>query len=108
MLALWLEHRFTKDEILTLYLNRVYFGGGAYGVDAASHRYFRQACAPAHQSMKRRYWQGLLKAPSKYSPSHNPKDAGARARIVIEAMVAAKFLTSETAADQAPSLSPCC
>ena len=36
MLALWLEHKFTKDEILTLYLNRVYFGAGAYGIDAAS------------------------------------------------------------------------
>ena len=40
MLALWLEQRFTKEQILGIYLNRVYFGAGAYGIDAAAHRYF--------------------------------------------------------------------
>jgi len=96
MLALWLEHRFTKDEILTLYLNRVYFGGGAYGVDAASHRYFAKPARNLSVN-EAAVLAGLLKAPSKYSPSHNPKDAGMRARIAIEAMVAAKFLTPAAA-----------
>lgn len=96
MLALWLEQRFTKDEILTLYVNRVYFGAGAYGIDAASYRYFAKS-ARALTLNEAAVLAGLLKAPSKYSPSHNPKSAGTRARLVIEAMVAAGFLSSDDA-----------
>ena len=96
MLAVWLEHRFTKDEILTLYLNRVYFGGGAYGIDAASHRYFSKSARQLSVN-EAAILAGLLKAPSKYAPSHNPKDAGARARLVIEAMVNAGLLSASRA-----------
>lgn len=92
LLALWLEQRFTKDEILTLYLNRVYLGAGAYGIDGASYRYFGK---PARQLQlnEAALIAGLLKAPSRYNPTHNPEDAGLRARTVIESMVAAGFLT---------------
>lgn len=97
LLALWLERRFTKDEILTLYLNRVYFGAGAYGIDAASHRYFAK---PARNLTlgEAAVLAGLLKAPSRYAPTHNPEDAGFRARHVIDAMLAAKFIKPSEAA----------
>ncbi|MCB2113269.1 MAG: PBP1A family penicillin-binding protein [Parvularculaceae bacterium] len=95
-LALWLEQRFTKDEILTLYLNRVYFGAGAYGVDAASYRYFgkpaRNLTLPESAVLA-----GLLKAPSHYAPDRNPADAGQRARLVVDAMLDAGFITREQA-----------
>ena len=96
MLALWLEHRFSKDEILTLYLNRVYFGAGAYGVDAASHRYFGKPAKNLSVN-EAAVLAGLLKAPSRYSPTQNPKDAGVRARLAIEAMVTANMLTPDEA-----------
>ena len=91
MLAFWLEYRFSKDEILTLYLNRVYFGGGAHGIDAASYRYFDK---PARKLTlnEAAILAGLLKAPSKYAPTTNPEDAGARALTVINSMVDAGFL----------------
>ncbi len=95
-LALWLEQRFTKDEILTLYLNRVYFGAGAYGIDAASYRYFgkpaRNLALPEAAVLA-----GLLKAPTHYAPDRNPADAGQRARLVVDAMLDAGFITREQA-----------
>lgn len=95
-LAFWLERRFSKDEILTLYLNRVYFGAGAYGIDAASHRYFAK---PARKLTlpEAAILAGLLKAPSHYAPTRNPADAGQRARLVIDAMLDAGFITSTQA-----------
>ncbi|MEM9169748.1 MAG: PBP1A family penicillin-binding protein [Pseudomonadota bacterium] len=97
LLAFWLERRFTKDEILTLYLNRVYFGGGAYGVDAASRRYFAK---PARNLSigEAAVLAGLLKAPSRYAPTRDPQAAGARARLVLTAMEEAGFVDAETAA----------
>jgi penicillin-binding protein 1A len=97
LLALWLEAKFTKNEILTLYLNRVYFGAGAYGIDAAARRYFAKGAAELSIG-EAAVLAGLLKAPSKYAPTVNPKDAGARARIAIEAMADARFLTKAGAA----------
>ena len=75
-LALWLELRLTKSDILELYLNRVYLGSGAYGIDAAARRYFGK---PARNLTlgEAAMIAGLLKAPSKYSPLSNP---GQRAR----------------------------
>lgn len=97
ILAIWLEERFTKDQILTLYLNRVYFGAGAYGVDAAAHRYFDKS---AHELSvaEAALLAGLLKAPSRYSPRRNPADAAARGGLVLEQMVAAGFLSRRDAA----------
>lgn len=91
MLAVWLEQKFEKDEILTLYLNRVYFGAGAYGVDAASFRYFGKSAAKLSLG-EAAILAGLLKAPSRYAPTNNPEDAGRRGRLVIEQMVTADFI----------------
>lgn len=92
MLAFWLERKFTKNEILTLYLNRVYFGAGAYGVDAASYRYFGKSARYLSVG-ESAVLAGLLKAPSRYAPTSNPEDSGKRGRLVIEQMVTAGFLS---------------
>jgi penicillin-binding protein 1A len=88
LLALWLERRFTKDQLLEIYLNRVYLGAGAYGVDAAARLFFG---VPARRLA---LWQsallaGLPKAPSRYNPRASPDLAVARAAEVLEIMVAA-------------------
>lgn len=96
LLALWLERRFSKDEILTLYLNRVYFGAGAYGVEAASRRYFGKPSSELTLA-ESAVLAGLLKAPSHLAPDKNPLDAGARGRLVIDAMLKAGFISDSTA-----------
>ncbi|MGI9356230.1 MAG: transglycosylase domain-containing protein [Rhizobiaceae bacterium] len=85
ILSVWLEAKFTKAQILELYLNRVYFGAGATGVDAASQRYFGKPAK--HVTLpEAALLAGLLKAPSRYSPVRNPKLARKRARVVLKAM----------------------
>ena len=93
-LALWLEMRLSKPEILELYLNQVYFGGGAYGIEAASQRYFGK---PARELKlpEAALIAGLLKAPSKYSPATSPSAARARAQVVLGKMVDAGFITEQ-------------
>ncbi|MBL4618186.1 MAG: PBP1A family penicillin-binding protein [Robiginitomaculum sp.] len=86
MLALWLEHRFTKDEILSLYLNRVYFGRGAWGVEAASLSYFGKPAAELELG-EAALIAGLLKAPNRYSPTSDLNRAERRATIVLDVMV---------------------
>jgi penicillin-binding protein 1A len=94
--ALWLEQRFSKDQILELYLNRVYFGGGTYGIEAASRRYFgkssRYVTLPQAALLA-----GLLKAPSRYAPTRSVKAADARVDEVLDNMVEAGYLTEEQA-----------
>ena len=92
LLALWLERRFTKDQILTIYLNRVYLGAGAYGVDAAARRYFGK---PARQVTlyESAVLAGLLKAPSRFSPTNAADLTTARADQVLQRMVNARFIT---------------
>ena len=85
MLAFWLESRFSKDEILELYLNRVYFGGGAYGVEAASLRYFGRSASEVSLG-EAALLAGLLKAPSRYSPVNDAARAAARATVVLDLM----------------------
>ena len=97
VLALWLELRLTKREILELYLNRVYFGGGAYGVEAAAQRFFGKSARSVNVA-EGAVIAGLLKAPSKYSPFANPGHARARARIVISSMLAARAISPVSAA----------
>jgi penicillin-binding protein 1A len=96
LLALWLEHNFTKDQLLALYLNRVYFGAGTYGVDAAARRYFGK---PASQVTRYEaaLLAGLLKAPSRYSPFNDRDLAKARARLVLDNMVDAGYMTKDEA-----------
>lgn len=85
LLALWLEQKYTKDQILEMYLNRVYFGSGAHGVEAASRRYFNKSARDVTLP-EAALLAGLLKAPSRLSPARDPKAAEARAQIVLTAM----------------------
>ena len=94
--ALWLEHRFSKDEILELYLNRVYFGGGAYGVEAAARRYFGRS-ARSVSLTQAALLAGLLKAPSRYAPTRNADLAATRVDVVLDSMVDAGFLSAAEA-----------
>ncbi len=93
VLALWLELRLSKQDILELYLNRVYFGGGAYGIEAAAQRYFDKS-ARAMTLAEAAVVAGLLKAPSRYSPTSNPRLARARGHAVLAKMRDAGFITA--------------
>ncbi len=96
-LALWLEMRLGKADIMELYLNRVYFGAGAYGIEAAAQRYFDKS-ARSLTLGEAAVIAGLLKAPSKYSPLSNPGAARTRARVVLKKMLAAGLVTPEAEA----------
>jgi penicillin-binding protein 1A len=93
-LSFWLESRLTKSDILELYLNRMYLGGGAYGVDAAARRYFGKP-APKLTIAESALIAGLLKAPSKYSPTSNAEFARSRGRIVLAQMRGAGFISAD-------------
>lgn len=86
LLAFWLEANFSKDEILELYFNRVYFGAGAYGIESAAQRYFAKPAARLTLP-EAAMLVGMLKAPSRYSPISNLKLAQGRANQVIANMV---------------------
>ena len=96
LLAFWLEARFAKDEILELYLNRVYFGAGAYGVEAAAQRYFDKP-ARALNLGESAMLIGLLKAPSRFAPTADLKTAQGRAAQVLANMASAGYLTAAEA-----------
>jgi len=91
ILAIWLEWKFSKDEILSLYLNRVYLGAGTYGVDAAARRYFDKP-ARAVNLYESAMLAGLLKAPSRYNPAADRRAAHERATVVLEDMVEAGYV----------------
>lgn len=93
LLAFWLEARFTKQDILALYLNRVYFGAGAYGVQAAAETYFNRP-VQSLTTGEAALLAGLLKAPSRYAPTRNPQAARGRARVVLQAMRETGHLTA--------------
>jgi penicillin-binding protein 1A len=92
VLALWLERKFSKDEILELYLNRVYFGAGAYGVEQAAQRYFGKP-AKKVTIAEAALLAGLVKSPSRLAPTRNFDAAQARARVVLAAMEDMGFIT---------------
>ena len=92
LLALWLEHRFTKDQILEIYLNRVYLGAGTYGVDAAARRYFNKSARDV-TLYEAAVVAGLLRAPTRFSPAGDRGRSAARAHQVLENMTAAGFIT---------------
>lgn len=100
LLALWLEHKFTKDQILTIYLNRVYLGSGAYGVEAAARKYFGKSARDVNL-FEAAVLAGLLKAPSKFNPAHDAELTAQRANQVLSNMVDAGYLTPEQAASAA-------
>jgi penicillin-binding protein 1A len=95
-LALWLERKHSKAEILELYLNRVYFGSGAYGVEAAAQRYFGKS-AKNVTIAEAAMLAGLVKSPTRLAPNRNPEGAEKRAQTVLTAMADAKFITEEQA-----------
>jgi penicillin-binding protein 1A len=95
-LAIWLERKHSKAEILELYLNRVYFGSGAYGVEAAAQRYFGKSAKNVTIS-EAAMLAGLVKSPSRLAPSRNPEGAEKRAQLVLAAMTDAGFITEAQA-----------
>ena len=96
ILALALERKFSKDQILELYLNRVYFGGGAYGIDAASRRFFGHKAD--HLSLgEAAIIAGLVKAPSNYSPTADAEAARTRSTVVLQTMARNGLITQAVA-----------
>jgi len=91
-LALWLETRLTKNEILKLYLDRAYLGGGAFGVDAAAQYYFGKSARDVNLP-EAAMLAGLFKAPSRFAPHINLPAARARANVVLDNLVDAGFMT---------------
>src|SRR3569623_3552289 len=91
-LALWLESRLPKNEILKLYLARAYMGGGTFGVDGAAHFYFNKSARDVNLA-ESAMLAGLFKAPTKYAPHINLPAARARANVVLDNLVDAGFMT---------------
>jgi len=102
VLALAIERKFSKDQILELYLNRVYFGGGAYGIDAASRTFFGHG-AERLSLGEATIIAGLVKAPSNYSPTADVQAARGRAGVVLNSMVENGFLPASAAASAHPA-----
>ena len=101
ILALAMERKFTKDQILELYLNKVYYGGGAYGIDAASRKFFGHGAD--HLSLSEAaVIAGLVKAPSNYSPTADAEAAVGRAGVVIKTMVETGVISASEAAGADP------
>ena len=99
VLALWLETKFSKDDILQLYLNRVYYGSGATGIEKAAQVFYHKSAADLNLT-EAATLAGVLKAPSNYNPIAHPDAAAARTNLVLNAMVDADFI-SQGEADQA-------
>ena len=98
ILALWLEMKFTKKEILALYLNRVYFGAGAYGIEAAAQRYFNKPASRLTLG-EAALLAGMMKGPSRYSPVSATDRAARRATIVLDEMVRTRAITKAQRAE---------
>lgn len=105
LLSLWLEQNFTKDQILELYLNRVYFGAGTYGVDAAARKYFGRPASEV-SLFEAAMLAGMLKAPSRYNPLNDKALARDRARLVLQSMVAAEMIDADLADAAATMTAP--
>ncbi len=93
-LSLWLEWKFSKEQILTIYMNRVYYGTNAWGVDGAARTYF------GHSATELSLWEsamlaGIMKSPNNYNPHNNKKRAEQRTKLVLEMMLAQKRITQE-------------
>jgi penicillin-binding protein 1A len=102
ILSLAIERKFSKNQILEMYLNRVYFGGGAYGIDAASRRFFGHGAD--HLSLgEAAIIAGLVKAPSNYSPTADAEAARDRSAVVLKTMVENGFVNPDVAASVDPA-----
>jgi penicillin-binding protein 1A len=105
LLSFWLEQKFTKDQILAMYLNRMFFGSNAYGVEAASRRYFNKSAREVNLG-EAALLAGLLKAPTRLSPARDPAAAEARAQVVLGTMREEGYITEDevkTAMSQPPT-----
>ncbi len=102
ILALAMETKFSKDQILELYLNKVYFGGGAYGVDAASRKFFDHGAEDLSLA-EAAIIAGLVKAPSHYSPTADAQAAIDRATVVVGVMQDAGMISAAEAAQVKPA-----
>jgi len=98
VLAIWLESKFTKDEILQLYLNRVYFGSGAYGIEQAAHTFFNKSAAEL-SIMEAARLAASLKAPTNLDPAKHPDESTARAKLVLAAMQDQGFISADDASN---------
>lgn len=96
LLSFWLEAKFTKDQILELYFNRVYFGGGTYGIEAAARRFYGVSAKDV-DLYQAAALVGALKAPSRYNPLSSPENSDGRARQVLANMADAGYLTDAEA-----------
>ena len=95
MLSIWLEQAFTKDEILEMYLSRVYFGSGAWGLEAASKRYLGKTASELTIG-EGAMMAGLLKAPSRYNPVSAPQASAKRTAIVLDVMAKQNLIDNYT------------
>lgn len=96
IMAVWLELQYSKDDLLEMYLNRVYFGAGAYGIDAAARIYFGKPASSVTLA-EAAILAGVLPRPSSYAPSVNPEAAKARQLLVLQAMVDTGYITQREA-----------
>lgn len=94
LLAFWLEKHFSKEQILTLYLNRVYLGSGTFGIEAASQKYFQKSSRDLNL-LESAIIGGMLKAPSRYNPIASKTRAVDRAKVVLQNMVKTKTITQD-------------
>src|SRR5437879_8744031 len=92
MVAFRIEHQFTKQQILELYLNRIYFGTGCYGVETASQAYFGKNASKLNLS-EAALLAGLIRSPNRFSPLKNPEGAATQRNAVLDRMVALKKVT---------------
>ena len=105
ILAYKVSRKYSKDQILALYLNEVYYGNNAYGVEAASRRYFNKSARDVNLG-EAALLAGLLKAPSRLSPARDPQAAEERAQVVLHSMQDVGFITEDeikTAMSQPPT-----
>lgn len=94
LFAFWLEHKFSKEQILTLYLNRVYLGTGTYGIEAAAQKYFQKSSRDLNLK-EAAIIAGMLKAPSRYNPIASEQRAVDRAKVVLRNMVHTQAITED-------------
>src|SRR5256884_2730065 len=92
MVAFRIEHQFTKQQILELYVNRIYFGTGCYGVETASQAYFSKSASKLNLS-EAAIIAGLIRSPNRFSPLKNPEGAATQGNAVLDRMVALKKIT---------------
>src|SRR6266478_6664117 len=92
MVALRIEHEFTKQQILELYINRIYFGAGCYGVETASQAYFGKSASKLNLS-EAAVLAGLIRSPNRFSPLRNPDGAALQRDAVLNRMVELKKIS---------------